>query len=84
MTPFERKVLTIVSRIPVGRVTTREFHFACEFGGSWSRHDSRCRLRIQRRPQVSLEIAGSTDTRREQLVNWLREKGATSAERAGD
>jgi hypothetical protein len=27
--------------------------------------------------QTALEIAGSTDTRREQLVNWLRERGAT-------
>lgn len=30
--------------------------------------------------QTPLEVAGSTDTRREQLVNWLRERGATSAE----
>ena len=33
--------------------------------------------------QTALEVAGSTDTRREQLVNWLRERGATSAERPG-
>jgi uncharacterized protein len=32
--------------------------------------------------QTALEIAGGTDTRREQLVNWLRERGATSAQRA--
>jgi uncharacterized protein len=32
--------------------------------------------------QTALEVAGSTDTRREQLVNWLRERGATSAQRA--
>jgi uncharacterized protein len=31
--------------------------------------------------QTALEVAGSTDTRREQLVNWLRERGATSAQR---
>jgi ankyrin repeat protein len=30
--------------------------------------------------QTALEIAGSTDTRREQLVTWLRERGATSPE----
>jgi uncharacterized protein len=30
--------------------------------------------------QTALEVARSTDTRREQLVNWLRERGATSAE----
>ena len=30
--------------------------------------------------QTALEVAGSTDTRREQLVNWLRERGATSEE----
>ena len=26
-----------------------------------------------------LDIAGSTDTRRQQLVTWLRERGATTA-----
>jgi uncharacterized protein len=31
--------------------------------------------------QTALEVAGSTDTRREQLVNWLRERGATSGPR---
>ena len=30
--------------------------------------------------QAPLDIAGSTDTRRSQLVSWLRERGATSAE----
>jgi ankyrin repeat protein len=30
--------------------------------------------------QTALEVAGSTDTRRELLVNWLRERGATSAQ----
>jgi ankyrin repeat protein len=30
--------------------------------------------------QTPLEIAGSIDTRREQLVNWLRERGAASAD----
>ena len=30
--------------------------------------------------QTAVEIAGSTDTRREQLVIWLRERGAASAE----
>ena len=29
--------------------------------------------------QTALEVAASIDTRREQLVNWLREHGATSA-----
>jgi uncharacterized protein len=29
--------------------------------------------------QTPLDIAGSMDTRRGQLVNWLRERGATSA-----
>jgi uncharacterized protein len=32
--------------------------------------------------QTPLEIAGSVDTRRGQLVNWLRERGAKSAERS--
>jgi uncharacterized protein len=30
--------------------------------------------------QTALEIAGSPDTRRSQLVSWLRERGAGSAE----
>jgi ankyrin repeat protein len=30
--------------------------------------------------QTPLEIAGNTDTRRAQLVTWLRERGATSAD----
>ena len=30
--------------------------------------------------QTPLDVAGSTDTRRGQLVGWLRERGATSAE----
>jgi hypothetical protein len=29
--------------------------------------------------QAPLDIAGGTDTRRDQLVRWLRERGATSA-----
>ena len=29
--------------------------------------------------QSPLDVAGSTDTRRDQLVSWLRERGATSA-----
>jgi uncharacterized protein len=32
--------------------------------------------------QTPLEIAGSIDTRREQLVNWLRRRGAASADEA--
>ena len=28
--------------------------------------------------QAPLDVAGSTDTRRGQLVSWLRERGATS------
>ena len=31
--------------------------------------------------QAPLDVAGSTDTRRGQLVSWLRERGATSAKR---
>jgi len=31
--------------------------------------------------QTPLDMAGSTDTRRQQLVSWLRERGATSAAR---
>ena len=31
--------------------------------------------------QTPLDIAGSADTRREQLVTWLREHGAKSAEK---
>ena len=29
--------------------------------------------------QTPLDMAGSTDTRRQQLVTWLRERGATTA-----
>jgi hypothetical protein len=32
-------------------------------------------------PQTPLDIAGALDTRKESMVTWLRELGATSADK---